>query len=261
MPTFSDRVAALSIGLDAHRGEFLGIAGLVTGLATTADLLAGAVCLAVSLTLYGLAVYGRRRRDSSRASELDRAEIDFERAADLADFVTALAHDLHLTAPWRITVYEEADGHWVRVHRASNHAPFRRSGRQVLPADQGVLADASRTGVVEPFNGLPDPEVEWDQYVAFQESRRIPPMTTAALTMRSRSYACVVKSVRTLASDMVDVGVVVESEGPAGVRAELVDRHVGSHVIQLLHRLLKLAPKLKQVRADLDDHRRERAAE
>ena len=261
MQTRTDLVRKFSLALAARQGEVLGVAGLVTGLAATVSLGLGAPLLLIGLVLYGLAIHGRRLRSSIRSTQLDRTQVDLERAADLSEFMSALATDLGLRAPWRISVYEEAGGSWVRVARASNHAPLRRSGRMRLPMDQGVLSAASRTGVVESFTELPNPSDDWDEYLRFQNSRQIPSAVASGFMMKSRSYASVVKPVRALSGDMVDVGLVCESEHPSGVRAELVDRHVGPHVMQLLHRLLQLGPSLREAREHLDDRRTEQTAE
>ncbi|WP_142157909.1 hypothetical protein [Cellulomonas sp. SLBN-39] len=229
------------------RGEVLGVAGLVTGVATLASPWLALGLLIISLILYGYASWGAMLEERSEANELAAIKARLKAGTRIQDFLGTLAVELELEAPWRLTLYVLSPSGWRRVARDSNFKPYADSGRTVLPADQGTLAWAAKFGNADQLLDLPDPGEEWDKYLRFQEGRAVPRDVTERLRMRSRAYACVVARVHDVSGTSIDVGLVAESEKPLGVKPGLVERHVGPNLLSLIHRVVELDPSYGRV--------------
>ena len=228
------------------RAEVLGLAGLVVGVLVTVNALLGLILLGFALAVYGVAEWGHRLLGRGRRARIDDTMGHLNRMAQVQGRLSALALDAQLVPPWRISIYEFTDGYWRRVARDSNYAPFRNCGRHTLPAGEGVLAWAARTGGFNDLVGLPDPMLDWQGYLNFHASRNVPCGTVTKFTMRSRAYAGVVTRLNEGGDKDLDVGLIVESEDPDGINAGLVQRHVSRNMVTLLHRLAVVGVRLAE---------------
>lgn len=229
--------------LGRHHAEVLGPAGLIVGVVGTLDVAMGSVAGALALGLYGVARIGARIQARDRGAQAEAVLADVRHLARLDAALFDLARAVGVRSPWRISLYETAEGNWRRLARASDNHEYRNSGRESLPSDCGVLTWASRTGGFNDFLLLPDPETERDAFVAFHMGRNVTAEQVAHLKMPSRSYVGVTSTV--IVDEMpADIGIVFESVHPDGVVPALIQRAATPQLLSLLHRLSRITPRL-----------------
>jgi hypothetical protein len=230
------------------------------GILTAWPILSGALFLLpfVSIFIAALALVlhlvGRRKLRDSLRDRVASLFADQSEVASVSGALHALATEMSLKPPWRISLYEAtASETWRRVARASNHIGFESGGRIEVPLDQGVLGWAQMFSTIDALLDLPDPVEDPAGYERFQASRRITAQQIRNFRMKSRSYAAL-SFPRGYGLDAHHaVGIVVESEIPHGLDPGRAESTLTRETVQLLHRLASLNEAISEL-PDKVDH-------